>query len=205
MYRAFGAKGALPEQLVPSQIFGFDDLSGLRTNAFGATQFKTVEFEMSIFYISILYNIQPFNLHGMITKVLSGTLFGAMALFAPWQLNVLFYTWAAAVGLSIRGVVKKSEKFEAREKAREKADARAVVNKYEVQGKWEAREAREARYEARGKARQTFEAREAREAREKFDSSLEALVSEKSKIAASSAVDKPTEPRGILKRGMLFK
>jgi hypothetical protein len=46
VYRAFGAKGALPEQLVPSQIFGFDDLSGLRTNAFGATQFKTVEFEM---------------------------------------------------------------------------------------------------------------------------------------------------------------
>jgi len=152
----------------------------------------------------------------MITKVLSGTLFGAMALFAPWQLNVLFYTWAAAVGLSIRGVVKKSEKFEAREKAREKADARAVVNKYEVQSKWgkwesrEAREAREARREARAFSRasnfsEAREAREAREASEKFDSSLEALVSEKSKIAASSAVDRPTEARGILKRGMLFK
>jgi len=44
MYRAFGAKGALPEQLVPSQFFGFDDLSGLRTNSFGETKFKTVDF-----------------------------------------------------------------------------------------------------------------------------------------------------------------
>jgi hypothetical protein len=32
----------------------------------------------------------------MITEILSGTLFAAMAVAAPWQLNALFYTWLIA-------------------------------------------------------------------------------------------------------------
>jgi hypothetical protein len=85
----------------------------------------------------------------MITVILSCTLFSAMALFAPWQLNALFYAWAATVGLRVRGLVNKSKKFEAREKAREKADARAVANKFDVQGKWEASSAVDKPTEAR--------------------------------------------------------
>ena len=37
----------------------------------------------------------------MKTEILSGTLCGAMVVFAPWQLNVLFYVWLAAAVLRI--------------------------------------------------------------------------------------------------------
>ena len=62
----------------------------------------------------------------MKTELLSGTLCGAMVLFAPWQLNVLFYVWLAAAVLRTQSKIKRAEEAAIRISDGNKADLNAM-------------------------------------------------------------------------------
>jgi len=66
----------------------------------------------------------------MKTEILSGTLCGAMVLFAPWQLNVLFYVWLAAAVLRTHFKIKKAEEAAIAKTSADRDQNVAELNSY---------------------------------------------------------------------------
>ena len=80
----------------------------------------------------------------MITEVLSGTLFAAMALTAPWQLNALFFMWLIAALIRHRDSVKKAEEIALAQTSADRDCNVSELNAYRQKARQEAEQGQQA-------------------------------------------------------------
>ena len=73
----------------------------------------------------------------MKTEILSVTLCGAMVLFAPWQLNVLFYVWLTAAVLRVYFKIKRVEEAAIAKTTADRDQNVAELNAYRASHKAE--------------------------------------------------------------------